>query len=177
MRRPRKAETLRPFVDRMLSECSIRGAPVPVERIARHLRAEIRYSPFDGQLAGMLIRREDRPAVIGVNSAHHLNRQRFTIAHECGHLLLHGGKIVHIDRTFRVNVNRRDEHSGQAVDPDEIEANRFAAELLMPHDMILDDIIEFDIEEDEGLEALAAKYQVSVQALTYRINNLLNSFI
>ena len=177
MRKPRKAETLRPFAIRLLSECGINDAPVPVEHIARRLGAEIRYSPFDGELAGMLVRREDRPAVIGVNSAHHTNRQRFTIAHECGHLRLHGGKEVHIDRTFRVNVNRRDERSAQAVDPDEIEANRFAAELLMPHDMILDDIIEFDIEDDEDLEELAAKYQVSVQALTYRINSLLNSFI
>ena len=75
----------------------------PVEQIARHLEAEIRYSPFDGKF----VRRDDGPAVIGVNSAHHINRQRFTIAHECAHLCLHSGKDVYIDRTFRVNVNRR----------------------------------------------------------------------
>ena len=46
----------------------------------------------------------------------------------------------------------------------------------MPYDMILNDIIAFDIEDDEDLEELAAKYRVSVQALTYRINNLLNNF-
>ena len=177
MKFPRKAETLRPFVNQLLQACGIYDAPVPVEQIARHLEAEIRYSPFDGKLAGMLVRRDDGPAVIGVNSAHHINRQRFTIAHECAHLRLHSGKDVYIDRTFRVNVNRRDERSAQAVDPEEIEANRFAAELLMPYDMILNDIIAFDIEDDENLEELAAKYRVSVQALTYRINNLLNNFI
>ena len=177
MRRPRRAETLRRFVNHLLHACDIRTAPVPVERIAKSLGADIRYSPFDGNLAGMLVRRDDGSAVIGVNSAHHINRQRFTIAHECAHLRLHKGKDVYIDRTFRVNVNLRDERSAQAVDPEEIEANRFAAELLMPYDMILDDIIEFDIEDDEDLEQLAAKYRVSVQALTYRINNLLNNFI
>ena len=123
----------------------------------------------------MLVRSGDNEAVIGVNSAHHINRQRFTIAHELGHLCLHKGKDVHIDRSFR--VNRRDERSAQAIDPIEIEANRFAAELLMPHDMILDDIIEFDIEDDEELKKLADKYQVSLQALTLRINNLMKDFI
>ena len=110
--------------------------------------------------------------VIGVNSLHHINRQRFTIAHECGHLLLHKGKDVHIDKTFR--VNRRDELSSKAVDPDEIEANRFAAELLMPYDMIVDDIVDYelDMEDDEELAELAKRYQVSVQALTHRVTNL-----
>ena len=121
------------------------------------------------------MRSEDGRAVIGVNSAHHFNRQRFTIAHECGHLILHKGKDVHIDRSFR--VNRRDERSAQAVDPIEIEANRFAAELLMPFSMIQNDIVEFDIEDDEVLEDLANKYQVSLQALTFRINNLMKAVI
>ena len=41
---------------------------------------------------GMLVRDEGKGTVmIGVNSLHHLHRQRFTIAHECGHLVLHEG--------------------------------------------------------------------------------------
>ena len=124
----------------------------------------------------MLIRSDDK-TVIGVNSLHHTNRQRFTIAHECGHLLLHKGKDVHIDRSFR--INRRDEVSSQAIDHKEIEANRFAAELLMPYDMIMSDLVEYDIdiEDEEELRGLADKYQVSVQALTHRITNLLNDLI
>ena len=177
MKLPRKAETLRPLVSRLLDDCGIRAPPIPVGVVASELGAEIRYSPFDGELAGMLVRRDEGKPVIGVNSAHHINRQRFTIAHECAHLCLHKGKDVYIDRSFRVNVNRRDGRSAQAVDPDEIEANRFAAELLMPHMMILDDLIELDIEDDIELRELADKYQVSLQALTHRINNLLKDFI
>lgn len=177
MKPPRRSKTLRPIVNSLLEACGIDDVPVPVEVIADHLGAQIRYSPFDGELAGMLVRHDDGQAVIGVNSAHHINRQRFTIAHECGHLCLHKGKDVHIDRSFRVQVDRRDEVSAQAVDPEEIEANRFAAELLMPRDRILEDIVEFDIEDDEELKELADKYVVSVQALTYRVNNLLKRFI
>lgn len=177
MRPARKASELQPLVTNLLENCNIRHAPVPVETVADFLGAEIRYSPFDGELAGILVRAGDGGSVIGVNSAHHQNRQRFTIAHECGHLFLHKGKDVYIDRSFRVNVNRRDERSAQAIDPEEIEANRFAAELLMPYGMIARDIIVIDIENDQELKALADKYQVSVQALTLRINNLLKDLI
>ena len=172
MRRARTAKILRQEANRLIEEYGIKKPPVPVDHIAEALGASLRYSPFDGELAGMLIR-NDQGTVIGVNSLHHINRQRFTIAHECGHLLLHKGKDVHIDRSFR--VNRRDAVSSQANDPEEIEANRFAAELLMPYDMILDDLVEYDIdiEDEEELKELADKYQVSVQALTHRITNVL----
>ncbi|MCK1515074.1 ImmA/IrrE family metallo-endopeptidase [Bradyrhizobium sp. 190] len=173
MRRAKSAKTLRHEATNILEEFGVKKPPVPVEKIATSLGARLKYSPFDGELAGMLIR-SDEGTVIGVNSLHHMNRQRFTIAHECGHLLLHKGIDVHIDRSFR--VNKRDEKSSQAIDPEEIEANRFAAELLMPYDMIVKDLVDYHIDiEDEGqLKELADKYQVSVQALTHRITNVLD---
>ena len=60
MKPPRKASTLRPLVNRLLKDCDICDAPVPLAEIAKHLSAEIRYSPFDGELAGMLVRRDGR---------------------------------------------------------------------------------------------------------------------
>lgn len=172
MRKAKTAETLREYAQKLLDKCGVEQPPVPIEAIAEKLNATIRYSPFEGELAGMLVRGDNGETVIGVNSLHHINRQRFTIAHECGHFLLHKGKDVHIDRTFR--VNRRDEVSSQAVDSDEIEANRFAAELLMPYDMIMSDLVDYeiDMENEEELKGLADRYQVSVQALTHRITNL-----
>lgn len=168
------AGQIRQRVNKLLHDNWDGRPPVPVERVAATLGARLRYSPFDGELAGMLLR-DDEKIVIGVNSLHHINRQRFTIAHECGHLLLHKGKDVHIDRSFR--INRRDERSSKAIDPEEIEANRFAAELLMPYDTLLKDLrdfgIDIDIEDDVQLKELADRYQVSVQALTHRITNLL----
>ena len=136
--------------------------------------ASVRYAPFKGELAGMLIRDDaDRGIVIGVNSLHHPSRQRFTIAHECGHLRLHEGKQAYIDRS-PLRINRRDELSSQATDVEEIEANRFAAELLIPHRMILDDLLEsdMDIEDETGLRKLADRYGVSLQAMTLRIRSV-----
>lgn len=176
-RKARRIEVLRPIAEEVLEAAGVRKPPIQVDAVAVSLGATVRYSPFQGELAGMLIRDEDNGRiVIGVNSLHHVNRQRFTIAHECGHLRLHEGNRTYIDRSFR--INRRDGLSSLATDAEEIEANRFAAELLMPYDMIMADLIEFepDIEDESGLRRLADKYAVSLQALTLRIKSVIAMF-
>src|SRR2546425_3925042 len=142
---PRRAEAT---ARRLISELGIRKPPVPVETLAERLGAQISYSPFEGDLSGMVFR-DDAKIIIGVNSLHHPNRQRFTIAHEIGHMLLHKGQEVHVDRTYRVNL--RDDLSSQAVSPEEMEANAFAAALLMPEGLLIQDLrgqaIDFENEE------------------------------
>lgn len=172
-RAPKTYVKIRAEVEKVLAESAVNKAPVDVEVVAKSLGAEVRYSPFDGELAGMLVRGADEHPIIGVNSLHHPNRQRFTVAHECGHLILHKGE-VHVDR--RLQVNRRDEISSLAIDPDEIEANRFAAELLMPYKLLVADLQgrQIDVENDDLIKELAIKYGVSVQSMTLRITNLFN---
>ena len=163
----RRIETL---VRKLLQEQNIQAPPIPVDEVARTLGAQIRYSPLEGELSGMTFREKNR-VVVGVNSLHHPNRQRFTIAHEIGHMLLHKGKEIHIDRAFLVSL--RDAVSSQAVDQEEIDANRFAAELLMPRHMLIEDLKEreIDYENEKDLRPIAAKYRVSLQALTFRLIN------
>lgn len=175
MRRHRKRETIRQEAQRVLASCGVKRPPVPVEKIAEFLGAIVKHSPFEGELAGMLVRGEGQ-VLIGVNSLHHPNRKRFTIAHECGHLLLHEGES-YIDKSFRVNM--RDDVSSKAINRDEIEANKFAAELLMPYEMVLADLRsnEFDLESEEAVGKLAKKYGVSVQAMTHRVTNLLDEIM
>lgn len=122
MTKPRSARVLREEATKLLKANRVKTAPVPVIDIATSMGARISYSPFEGELAGMLVRDHDQ-TVIGVNSLHHPNRQRFTIAHECAHMALHE---VHIDRSFNSNVrvNRRDTVSSMAVDAKEIEVSR-----------------------------------------------------
>ena len=86
---------------------------------------------------GILFRDGDHH-VIGVNSAHPPVRQRFTIAHELGHRALHPGRELILDVPVRVNL--RDKTSSMASDIEEIEANAFAAALLMPQQMIRDQL-------------------------------------
>jgi len=82
-----------------------------------------------------------------------------------------------VDKVFAVKL--RDHHSSEAVSIEEIEANAFAAELLMPTDMILREIQNvsgiLDFEEDDLdnlIKKLASKFKVSQQAMTIRLMNL-----
>lgn len=157
--------------NQLLKECRIMQPPVRVEMVAKNIGATIHYEPFEGDISGMVYRNKDR-IIIGVNSLHHPNRQRFTIAHEIGHVLLHKGTEVHVDRAYRVNM--RNNISSQAVDKDEIEANRFAAALLMPEHMLIDDLkgMEIDFESEDDLAELATKYEVSLKAMAIRLSNI-----
>jgi Zn-dependent peptidase ImmA (M78 family) len=133
--------------------------------------AQVRYSPFDDDLSGMIYIKDGIP-IIGVNSLHHPHRQRFTIAHELGHLELHREMItskVHVDKDFPVLM--RDPKSARGTEKVEIEANQFAAELLMPEALIKQALESepFDIDDDSPIEELAKKFRVSRQALEYRI--------
>ena len=162
---------IRRKVNQLLEELEIDEPPVPVRKIARHCDARIVRVPGEGDndLSGFLYREGDQ-AVIGVNKDHAPVRQRFTIAHELGHLLLHEHDQVHVDRGFRVQL--RSGVSSQGTDRDEMEANRFAAELLMPSCLLRLDVEqrEFDLANDDELRSLARRYGVSTQALAIRLN-------
>jgi Zn-dependent peptidase ImmA (M78 family) len=131
----------------------------------------------DDQLSGFLLRNRKRGhAVIGVNDDHHPNRRRFTIAHELGHFLLHEGEELHIDKVGSgYEIKRRDGKSSAGIDIDEMEANLFAAELLMPVDFLNADLAKLEpvsLSDDEKINLLASRYGVSTQALTLRLTYL-----
>lgn len=166
-----KAAFIQKSVERLLKLVDNNEPPVPVERIARLRGIHLRYVPFEGEMSGLLFQ-EGGNIIIGVNELHPKTRQRFTIAHELGHLELHNRSEFHIDRNFRILL--RDERSSQAIDPTEIEANAFAAELLMPKIMLERDLRGHmvDYEDDELIRNLANRYKVSLQAMIFRLTNL-----
>jgi Zn-dependent peptidase ImmA (M78 family) len=125
--------------------------------------------PLEDDISGFLFRK-GKKMVIAVNEFHPKTRQRFTAAHEIGHFQLkHGGQLF-IDRGL---VNFRDSDSSTGEIEQEREANAFAAELLMPEEFLRKDLRKrIDIKNQESLEKLAKKYEVSLQALTFRLVNL-----
>lgn len=156
----------------LLAAGNVKHAPIPIEHLADIVGAEIRYEPFSGQLSGMVHRLETGAAVIGVNSLHAPTRQRFTIAHELAHLLLHRDESFHVDQ--RSPIGFRSELSSKAVDENEIEANQFAAELLMPFDILRRSVENLppNMETEEAISKLADEFQVSEQAMTFRLSGL-----
>jgi len=158
----------------LLDRLGIDAPPVPVERIAKELNASLRFSPLDDQLSGMVYVKDGQP-IIGVNALHHPNRQRFTIGHEIGHLILHRAEImreIHVDKGFPMLM--RDSVSSAGVSEIEIEANTFAAELLMPAPFLARSLDgdPIDIDDDGAVSALAKEYKVSPSVMRFRLGNL-----
>lgn len=157
-------------VESLLRACRLTKAPIEVRKVAAHLDIDVRLAPTKEDVSGALIVDGDR-AYIAVNDTHHINRQRFTIAHEIGHFRLHDtGDRIHFDEDFR--VYSRDGRSSLAIDSKEIEANQFAAELLMPTHLLRQDFIRVRGTEDDVVRDLAGKYKVSAKAMEFRLQNL-----
>lgn len=157
---------------RLLRQFDIAKPPVPVDSVVKKLGLKLVATEFGDDVSGVLVV-EDGKGVIGVNSSHSRLRQRFSIAHELGHFLLHSHKNrLFIDKQYFAAF--RDSRSSTGESRREREANAFAASLLMPSAM-LQEVIEdhrFDIADDEYLGTLAELFQVSKQALTFRVANL-----
>jgi Zn-dependent peptidase ImmA (M78 family) len=158
---------------RLLKSAGITQPPIAVERIAASLGVQVALQPLEADVSGMLYRHEQR-ALIGVNASESHTRRRFTIAHELGHHQLHEGRPLIVDKIVRVNLRAP---KTTPSDTEEREANQFAAELLMPGDMVKAAVVEFvgdrDVVSDRQLvRRLAEMFDVSQQAMEYRLVNL-----
>ncbi len=153
----------------LIRQFEVSATPVPVERIARRLEIQVRYAPFDGDLSGMAYISEGI-SIIGVNSLHAPTRQRFTLAHELAHHRLHRHELEHAVHLDRGSL-RRDWLSTQGVDDNEVEANAFASELLMPTDLLKHAIDgrHLDIEDEDEIGVLARRFRVSPAAMRFRL--------
>ena len=167
-------------VQRLLNESRIRSAPVRIEKIAKRHGITLKKQTGESNISGALFK-NGSVSVIAVNEIHAPSRQRFTIAHELGHYFLHNFE-VHFDHDFiseatvykgREKVFLRNATSSEAKDPKEIEANRFAAALLMPVSLLRKCLKPYSVPlSGKGVEALAEKFRVSQQAMTFRLLNL-----
>lgn len=150
---------------------NLKSFPVDVKQLAEAAGATIRYDEFDDGLSGFAYQKHGSK-FIGINSTESDERQRFTIAHELGHLFMHKQNTVNYDVGIMLF---RDSHSSNGTDVKEIEANNFAAELLMPEEHIRKDVVRMggiDLEDDEALSNLADKYGVSRRAMIVRLTSL-----
>lgn len=157
----------------LLADHGVDRPPVDVEHLAKQLGLGVTYERLDRSVSGMLVRSGAKAAVIAVNAGHAPVRQRFTIAHELGHFLLHKGRPVIVDHLTRVHVNLRDQTSSLATSREEIQANQFAASLLMPEDWVAEALEDqAELAPARLVSDLATAFDVSEQAMEYRLINL-----
>lgn len=129
----------------------------------------------DKPLAGMLYL-AGRQALAFVNAADILPRRRFTAAHELGHFVLHRERMAgcfHADTAETIRETIDDEQSAEM----EREANRFAAELLLPAEVCAARADELGrrhgcCPRTVLVNLLASELLVSLEATRYRLNQL-----
>lgn len=158
------------LANEVLGKYGIQQPPVDVLSLAQHQGIRVVFQDLQDDISGMLVQSEHE-TVIGVNVRHHENRQRFTLAHELAHHKLHPKTpTVYVDGMM---VHYRGQQ-GQGPAVIELEANAFAAALLMPEDFLREDIGDrtFDLFDESTVRRLAQRYKVSVQALTIRLMEL-----
>lgn len=154
----------------LLAEVGISQPPVDVRTIAIRLGLQVVETPLPDDVSGMLIR-DAYTVTVGLSRGQHERRKRFTLAHELGHLRLHRGRPLIVDSSIRVNM--RDATSARATDREEMEANRFAAALLMPEEMVFDAVSQATASGPTQVQReLAALFDVSAEAMGYRLINL-----
>lgn len=116
---------------------------------------------FNAEPSGMLVKSSDQWAIF-VNIDDSITRQRFTIAHELGHFLIHKGQQF-VDEFSAGEVFYRDGSETK----EESEANYFAACLLMPADKV-----EEIWPTCKDPKDAAKRFNVSEVSMTYRLKKL-----
>lgn len=132
--------------------------PVRIGALATAFGVKALISALPQRVSGVL-ERKNSEWIIRVNRGEAKVRQRFTIAHELAHFLLHRDSI---GMSLTDDVYYRSELS----DKKEWEANQLAAEILMPWSLIR-------AQANMGVKSpseLAEKFEVSETAMRIRLN-------
>ncbi len=164
----------------LLAAAGALRAPVDLTKVASHLGAEVRQETFEDMVSGVLLIKDEQRHVM-VNRTHHPNRQRFSVAHELGHLVLHHneGDRLFIDTHLRMyqRVGKPSssfyQQPGSSTTPhEERQANQFASALLMPRELLIQATKDRDLWDELDVSALASEFGVSEQAMAIRLRDL-----
>ena len=120
----------------------------------------ITYYPMSDRLSGMC-RKIGDDNLIFINSNMTYGRQRFTLAHELYHL--------NVEKKFGSKVCEKSFNSSNVS---EVEANKFASYLLMPHEALFSFIERFNNKENYELEdviKIEQNFQISHKATLKRL--------
>lgn len=145
--------------------------PVPVREIAVALDIiEIKPITVSGFEGGLITTDDKSSGCILINENSSAQRQRFTISHELGHYLnpwhtVGSGENFMCSKKDMVAAQYKPNDSRPKM---EVEANQFAAELLMPAKFFRPDMKRLKAPDLEHIIILASKYDVSKAAMARR---------
>lgn len=142
-----------------LFEPHMQEPPVNVAACAEAVGLPIFSVELPDGISGMIKRTDGDKFECYVDKSEPSNRQRFTAAHELGHFVLHRDSI---GETHQDNYRLRAEGM---TNWQETQANQFAADLLMPRNLISDAMEN----GTRSVEALARLFRVSEIAMSIRL--------
>jgi hypothetical protein len=143
---------------RLLLSAGVARGPVPLRDVVSALNLEVVQTagePFSCEAALEPVGDGHRIVLRGASSE---RRRRFTIAHEIGHFVLHPHRVA----------PQRGGRGNAAWQAQEREADQFAAELLMPEDLVREAVLRYGLDADR----LADSFDVSRQAMQARLKRL-----
>lgn len=149
----------------------LNNIPVNIEGVIRLYGIDLdKNANIADGISGEIRKVNEEKYKISIQKKDHYYRKRFTMAHELGHFLLHKDKIgdgVNDSPAYRT-VDKDDLYNEQITEEQETEANRFAANLLMPKEAL-----EYYLnKENKSLDEMSIIFQVSQKALGIRAGNL-----
>lgn len=143
--------------------------PVSVKKIADELGLKVLAATLPAGVSGE-IRPEDGAFAVRVNRHDSKVRQRFTVAHEIAHYLLHRkyiGSGISDDALYRSSLS----------DAREAQANRLAADILMPEKQVRCIYsVEMHRSGQDLVYSMAKRFQVSEAAMRIRLDQLQLNF-
>ena len=157
------------FISKYISPTSL--LPIKIECIVKKEGIAVRYCKLEDNMSGLLII-QGPSRLIGIEESHVKERQRFTLAHELGHYILHNEKSnIFVDTIL---FKRQMEGYTSKEEKWEREANFFAANILMPEQLVKREVhlLEGDLYDDDNVRTLAKKFNVSLSAMTFRLTNM-----
>lgn len=165
----------------LLSRLNMVKPPIDPYRIAEVEGISVSPERLPRDTSSILLRDPSGLRIICVNTAHSETRKRFSVAHELGHAVLHFGNrppsVGEAAVSRPLEVLFRDGLAGTGTDRVEIDANTFAAALLMPSELTTETFIERlqrspNTRTDRLVKEMAIDFGVSEQAMSYRLINL-----
>ncbi|MBK7901990.1 MAG: ImmA/IrrE family metallo-endopeptidase [Proteobacteria bacterium] len=146
----------------LVKSCGIDAAPVDITKFLAAANAELQYSDRLGSgTAGMTIPLGERNLIL-INEHEAIERQRFTALHEIAHILLD------LPSRHDQDVDSGGMFSYVRRPPEEIACDTFAAECLLPHSLLQQDLGDA-VAGFEFVSRLADKYQASLACTASRV--------
>jgi Zn-dependent peptidase ImmA (M78 family) len=142
--------------------------PIPIEEVPAMLEGRIIFEPFHDENLEALIRKDGNSFEIQVSPDRSPLRQRFSIAHEIGHLFLHMGYLINPELWDAVGDYRDSVYYRLGHNSEEYEANEFAAAFLMPENEFKKIARENLVSGMYDIEKISRYFGVSEMAVTTR---------